>query len=189
MAPYKIRIDYLKLLWLLIKFMDRTSSPTVCSLSKVSRQGPILARLAMVLVIWQSSGKPSTKFPLGGLVRCHSPSHLFLFCSSRDSSGLRPGEKSFKKQPSRIIWNIIEAVFLITSPHLLSAPYEYTWYSWQCFLWLLLLIIEPNIDNFIISGWCSTILSGPTLGFLYYCTRITLQGKTLLPYDSQNSCS
>ena len=32
-------------------------------------RGPTLARLAMVLV-WRACGKPSTKFPHGGLVEC-----------------------------------------------------------------------------------------------------------------------
>ena len=32
--------------------------------------GPSLASLAIVSVLWQSCGKPSTKFPHGGLVEC-----------------------------------------------------------------------------------------------------------------------
>ena len=54
-------------------------------------RGPTLARLAMVLV-WQSCGKPSTKFPHGGLVECFFiPQFSCLFFRKNSKSPSDPG--------------------------------------------------------------------------------------------------
>ena len=44
-------------------------------------QPPLLARLATVSVLWQTSGKPATKCPLGELVDCPIIILQLFFCS------------------------------------------------------------------------------------------------------------
>ena len=79
-------------------------------------RGSTLARLAMVLV-WQSCGKPSTKFPHGGLVEC--PSIPQLSCLSfwkiqKKSKIIDIFFKILIFSKFLEIWNLMEPMFFIT---------------------------------------------------------------------------
>ena len=78
--------------------------------------GPSLASLAIVSV-WQSCGKPSTKFPHGGLVECLSIpqlSCLSFLKNSKNSKILDIFLKILIFSKFLEIWNLMEPMFFIT---------------------------------------------------------------------------
>ena len=132
--------------------------------------GPSLPGLATVSV-WQSCGKPSTKFPHGGLVECLLISAFLAFSSW--------------KLKKCFFWKFAFFQFFGKSATPSIWPWHYIFYSlshlyWslicalQGFLWVFLKVTHQNLVNSTKFDQCCTIFRAPQSGELSYCFRMAI---------------
>ena len=127
-------------------------------------RGPTLARLAMVLV-WQSCGKPSTKFPHGGLVEClYFPNLLY-----NSSLKLQNFENFQYFHENSHIFEIDRSSGTLWIWHwhcllyILSHLSKYSIYSGQEILCVFSSIIMQNMVNSIKFSNVAPFFAGPCL--------------------------